>query len=649
MRLLLALLLLALPAAAAEVDVTRYDIEATVDPDSIEVKVCLTATRDRPPKRWELELSRLMEIRSLTVNGVEVPTKRDGERLVLDLGKLPREAKTLTLNAIVAGSPKGGGGGRKSTRISAEHARIRGQNPWYPRVPGDGASYRTVVSARKDWSVRTAGVEVSAETRGERRVWTYEQKMPVRAVGLVAGPYTVTKLDAGGGIVFDAWTLPGDEAQASGILEIAKDAFDRYRKWFGDVRVDRFSILEMPAEYGTMSGYGEAGYMLLGKGAFEKGREAPSAVALVVHEVAHTWWGQEVAFSHFAHESLASYATLRYLGEARPAKEACTVRERAMKAVVDLAQGGREIPLEDIRNFGRGLDPAVYHGLAYQKGMMILAMVEDALGTKRIDKLLAGFLEANRGTVVAWSDLRAALAEGGSAAKTVLAQWEQVGIPTLTVEHTAKQAGRRWKVTGTVTQSGTKRPFRLTVNVVAVCGKERIEKTVDLKRGQATFSLTTPTKPEAIFLDPGWLLLADAPRSGTVDPKELFEAAWKIVSDPGNWRPSDCEEAIGLLTRLRDMSVPAYAGLCRVGIGRCQFRMGRHEAARAALEEGLKAGVSGFHRDWANLRLGNLADLRGDREEALEHYRKVATSTNRNSKYQVDRAKRCIEQPYRGR
>lgn len=631
-------------AGGAGPDVALYEIDATVLADSVKAKVRLTAATEKAPSRWELELSRRMEIRSLTVNGAEVPSTRDGERLVLDLSKLPREVRSLTLEAVVAGSPKGGGQGRKSTWISPEHARIRGQNPWYPRVAGDPAAYRTVISARKDWMVRTAGVEKSVVLDGERRVWTYEQEAPVREIGLVAGQYEVTKLDAGG-LALEAWTLPGDEKAAKGILEIAKDAFDRYREMFGEVELDRYSILEMPAEYGTMSGYGEAGYILLGKGAFERGGESPATVALVVHEVAHSWWGHEVRFAHFAHESLASYATLRYLA-ARSESEALAVRERAVKRVGSLARAGKEIALSDIRHYGRGLDRAIYDGHAYEKGMMVLAMVEDALGAKKMDKLLAGFLLANRGGVVTWADLRGALAKGGSAARTLLDQWERVGIPTLTVEHIGKQAGRKWKVSGTVTQSGTEKPFRLKVYVVAVCGEERVEKIVELKRQAATFSMTTPGEPEAIVLDPGRRLLVDAPRE-EFDVEKARELVSAVVRDPGMDDPARCRKAIALLLRLIERGAGESEGYYWSGIGRCHFRLGEDKPARENLEKAILKGAGPHHRGWIHLRLGNIADVAGEREKALEHYRKVVASGSGASKGARLRAERHIGTPFR--
>jgi aminopeptidase N len=630
MRILIVLLLLAVPAAAAEIDVTSYDIEEQVETESVTAKVRLTATTDRVPKEWVLDLSPRMRLGKLTVNGVAVPAKREGN----------------PLEASVEGSPKGGGGGRKSTLISSTHARIRSQYAWYPRVPDDGASYRTAIDARKDWSVRTAGVEKAVEAKGDRRVWTYEQKMPVRAIGLVAGPYTVTKFDTGGGLVFDAWTLPGDEAKAEGILAIAKDAFDRYRKWFGDVLVTRMSILEMPSEYGTMSGYGEAGYILLGKGAFDRGSGDAATVELVVHEVAHAWWAQEVGFANFAHESLASWATLRYLAETGAAKREAAVREHAVRVVAELAASGKDVALPDIRAYGRGLHPAVYRALAYEKGMLILAMVEDAIGARKTDRILASFLEENRGTVVTWTELRAALAKGGGAVKTIRTQWEGTGIPKLEVTHTAKGAGRNWKVSGKVIQSGTVKPFRMKVTVVAVCGAKRIQKTVELKRAETKFSLSTPAKPDAIILDPEGRLLVDAPRS-VFDPLKAFERAYRVVKSPNNRDPAQCREAIRLLRRVIDEGPQRLAVESQAGIGRCLFRLAKDEEASKALRMAIAMGASAWHLGWIHLRLGNIADAAGERAKALAHYELVTALGSGASKGARQRAEHYIKTPFR--
>ena len=98
------------------------------------------------------------------------------------------------------------------------------------------------------------------------------------------------------------------------------------------------------------------------------------------------------------------------LGNSRPIK----IEEEMRTSYLDYAMSvivSRALP--DIREFGRGLHPTVYRGHAYEKGMMILSMAEDVLGTEVMDRLLREFFAANRGKTVCWADLKAALGEFG--------------------------------------------------------------------------------------------------------------------------------------------------------------------------------------------------------------------------------------------
>ncbi len=64
----------------------------------------------------------------------------------------------------------------------------------------------------------------------------------------------------------------------------------------------------------------------------------------------------------------------------------------------------------------------------------------------------------------------------------------------------------------------------------------------------------------------------------------------------------------------------------------------------------LSGGAGGpFHRAWLHLRLGNIADLEGQRSAALEQYKKVLSSSDVPShQFQKGLAERFTKQPYRG-
>jgi aminopeptidase N len=440
---------LSLAAAAAgppgdeAVDVRRYDLEVVVLPETLRERIRIEAVAREALATWALDLVRPMEVRSASVNGKPAGLERKGDTVVLDMAGAG--VGELSVELSVEGRPQErfseDRGGFVRSDVTPDLAYVRSQVPWYPRAPDDAAAWRAVVETPIGWIARTAGREAGREEAADRVRWTFEEPRPFESAGLVAGPYRRVEGKAAGGAALDALVFPEDEKGAGPLLETARRALDHYGARFGSVEARRFTLVEMPATFGKGSGYGEAGYVLLGKGAFEEGGAAAWADALVAHEVAHTWWGREVGFTTFASESLASYSTLGFLEAERGAGAARAERQRAVTAIAKAASEGKTAALAEIRPWGRGMDPETYRVHAYEKAMMLLVMAEDALGRPAMDRSLAGFFARNRGSRVDWPELREALGAAGPAARVVLEQGEGPGVPILTVSHEARKSG----------------------------------------------------------------------------------------------------------------------------------------------------------------------------------------------------------------
>ncbi len=636
-----ALLVFAVPAFAAP-DVEGYELTVVVHDERLEVEAVL-ALAAGAGRTLELDLSPTMRVESMDAGSPEATFAREGSKLTVDRKGC---ADATTLRFRLTGSPRNQfskqRGGFLRTVVGPEATYVRSQYAWYPRLSGDAATYRTVVKARKDWRVRTAGETAEPTEENGLRVWTFVTERPVRDVGLVAGPYVRRKGPGNGDLLIDALVLPGDEEGADRLLGVAQSVFDHYTARFGAVELKRFTIVEMPRAFGVGSGYGEDGYVLIGRGAFG---DASWGADLVAHEIAHTWWGREVSFRRFASETLATYATLGWIESARGADAGRKERRRAIETVLRAADAGKEIALAEIEAWGRGMDPETYRAHAYEKGMMLLSMVEDALGRKKLDARLSGFFADHRGVVVEWSDLRRVLAKGP--ARSVVEQWEVPGIPTLEVTFEVSKSGRRQKVKGAVTQAGTAKPFRLVVPVVVRSGEAEAEDVVKLSRQKAAFTVSVDAPPDAVLLDPDWRLLVRAPRGQVLDAGAVIDEAFQVVNAPNEKDRTKNENAVRLLRELLAAGAGKHEGLCHTGIGRCLFRLGRNEGAKKELEEALRLGGGGpFHRRWIHLRLGCIADLAGKRNEASAHYQEVVASGKGD--YTTKLAKRYLETPYDG-
>jgi tetratricopeptide (TPR) repeat protein len=627
-------------------DVTRYELDVRLGESDLAVTATVHA-EGRPPERWVLELVAEMAVTSVESGGVPVAFERSGPQLALDGTAIAVANGAFDVTLRCEGAPSERfspeRGGYVRSAVGAVITYVRSQVAWYPRVARDPALYSITVDAPEEREVRTAGDFGAPRAGAGRRIWTFTTPAPIDRAGLVAGPWRTVSSGT-----FDSLVSPGHEKNAEALLALARAALEFHAADLGALARPRFALVEMPREFGEGSGYSECGYLLLGPGAFEAGAGASWVKGFLAHEAAHQWWGMEGLFSDFANESLAEYSMLRFLRATEGEAAAAPARRSAIERVVASAEAGKELALGEIRGWGGGLDPATYEAHAYGKAMLVLAMVERSIGAEKMSKLLARFFAAARERRVGWSDLRAALCAASKEARAIVEQWEAPGIPRVRAEHEVKKAGGTWRVTGTLVQAGTAAPFRMTVPIVALCGDESVEAEVQLSRGEAKFKLTAPAEPDAIVVDPDWQLLVA--RDVATVSKEAFEAAMKVANSPGEADPAVLARAIADLRRaLASASLTSgEEGAAHTGLGRCLFRSGELDAAGKELEAALGLGAGGpFHRGWAHLRLGCIADLAKDRTAALEHYQAVIDASG-SSGSTVEKAKAFLERPYRG-
>lgn len=564
--------LLCISRLAAQLDVISYEVAVELRGNDLAVATTIAAT-GKAPAQWRLELAPEMKVLAAEAGGKPVPFTAQGGEFVLDLAKTAAvTARELAVAIRCEGAPSERfskeRGGYVRSAVSSDLVYVRSQVPWYPRAANDPAKHTITVDATAGWQVRSAGDFAPPQPKDGRAVWTFATKNPIDRAGLAAGPWQIVRDGASDALV----TAPHADA-ASAMIAKARETMAFHGGDLGPPARERFTLVEMPESFGTGSGYSECGYILLGPGAFEAGPGVAWVARFLAHETAHQWWGQDGLFADFANEMLAEYSAFRCVraaGAEAGNRMRSAVREQLGKAVAS----GKGVALGSIEGWGGGMDAGTYEVHAYQKGMLLLAAVEDAVGDERMRAGLRQFLAAARKTRVGWKDLRQALCALGPKAKAAVETWEQPGIP------------------GGV----------------------------------------------------------EAPTAAAAEAKQALEAGMKVANSPREADPRVLAEALAKLRLARNAKElsDGEQAAAQTGIGRCLFRLGKHDEARKELEAALALGAGGpFHRGWVHLRLGNLDDLGGKRKDALAHYQAVLDNKGA-SKTTVEMAKKFLEQAYRG-
>lgn len=634
------------PAWSEEVDVVSYTIDAVIEDERIVETVEMAVSSRKAVRELELQLASSVELRSCTWDGKDVPFQRSNWDLTLDLRAAGSPQGEFTIRFELDGQPHNFQ--RKKflrTVISPEHAHIRSQYAWYPRRVDDMARYDTRLSVRKDWVARTAGDLQGTEESGDRVVWHYRLEKPTQDIGLAAGPYSSVERSTESGLELNALVFEGHEEGAKILLDVAEQSIGFFTSLFGPMSEGHFTLVEMPPAFGAGSGYGETGYALIGSGAFENAADAPWAKSLIVHEVSHTWWGREVAFSDFGSEMLATYSTMRFNEAFGGADTARDERKKFVKRVGSTAARTGLMSLDAIEGFGGGADPAVYSVCAYDKAALLLHALELERGRGAFDQALGELFETSRDQTLSYAEVKKRLPDSRS--KWVFAQWAKGEIPEVSVESKVTKSGASYSIKGTLLQEGTTKPFRMQITLRATSGDQFVDHVVKVKQAQTTFKFKCDFEPEALLIDPEFhYAIAQA---NDVDIEALTPAIFRVANNPKEADPAALRQTVDDARRVI-ASGQADEAVYHTAIGRCRFRLGEFEEARKEFDLAMKGGAGGpFHRAWIELRRGCMADVEKDRKMAKIQYEKVlAFSDSSSHDFQKKLARRFLEKAYRG-
>jgi len=646
---ILAFLLLsniAFAVASDDVDVLSYEINAVIENDRIIESVSIHLASKKPLKKLDLTLASVMEITSCCINGLEVPFEQSGWNLELNLRKAGSPKGEFSIQFELEGKPYNNQRNKFiRTNICEDHAYIRQQYAWYPRRKEDPALYDITLKTKKDWLVRTAGDVVEKTVEGDLSVWRFKLKKPCCGTGLAAGPYVNVEQKGEGGVSLNALVFQGHVESAKNLLGFTAQAIKFFTQLFGPMSEKQFTLVEMPPPFGTGSGYGETGYALIGSGAFENDGNASWAESLVAHEVSHTWWGREVGFSNFASEMLATYSTNRYLERFNGKEAAQKERGAFTNRIASTVANGGGVAFEDINGWGRGLDPSVYSAHAYGKGAMVLHILENEMGRSAFDASLKSFFQKHRDQTIDYKTVSKKL--GGSKHKWIFKQWGSPEIPTLYEEHEVKKSGSGYGIKGYLFQEGPKKPFKMMVILRAVSGDKSHDHEVEVKKSKTAFKFTCSFDPESIIIDPMHHIIFGK-GGADIDVEALTKQAFNVSNSPGQYDKKVLEKAIKDMKKLIELG-GGKKSECIAGMGRCLFRLGKYDKAKAELEKAINMRDSGpFWRSWIYLRLGCIADLKKKRSDAIEFYNK-AVAVQKGSNTAINQAKQFLKKPYRKR
>ncbi len=464
--------------------VISHSLDVEFRPADRSVVVQDTATVRRQASHLPFTLLRLNEnfvVTSVTRDGRPVAYQRAGGFLILP----PPDAEQVRVTFRSASSLPSTG------ESFAAHDETAITAYWYVHTARLPATATTHITAPAGWRTISNGDLVAESRDGDRWSSTWATAVPLCYLTAAAGKYQET-VQRAGPVPIRAWLLGKSEQRATSICRTASNAIAWLRTTFGPYPFKEYIVVESRIFPPALEGYS---FTLSG---------SANLPDVILHEASHTWWGGLVPCTYTSsmwNEAFATYTEWLYERLYRHPSS----QDPGHGAVASAASLPSEPPIAKARD---AMHPS-HAAIGYQKGALVLAQLERLVGTETMLRIMRAFVaEHKRFEAADWAEFAAALNRvAGSGWQGFLGPWlQEPGLPQYSLRSvSARPSGDGYLLEGLIVTSAPARVCLAPLLVETESGE--VDHTVVVRRPQTRFSITCPSRPVRVRLDPDGLML----------------------------------------------------------------------------------------------------------------------------------------------
>jgi aminopeptidase N len=503
------------------VDAQHYVFRLTLADDTDEIvgeaTVTVRLTRDAVTEVF-LDLASAAAGKGMTVSevtsaGQPVTFVHENGRLRLTLASPSKVGDDVTFLVKYRGVPAAGlriGPNKYKERTFFSSNWPDKARGWLPMIdhPSDKATGEFIVTSPAHYQVVANGLCVEeTDLPGDLRRTHWRQSVPIASwlFNIGVARFTVHRPRPVDGVPMETWVFPQDRDVGLPAFEgPARQAIEFFSEHIAPYPYEKVGSVEAAGVNGGME---HASAVFYGEGSVT-GR---SVVSLVVHELAHSWFGDGVTERDWddvwLSEGFATYLTLLFT-EHVEGRDAFVAGLRQARETVMATE--KKLPDAPIVHRNLADMRQVLSSLQYQKGAWVLHMLRGLVGTEAfwtgIRSYYARYHDANAST----DDFRRVMEEvSGTPLSAFFTQWlTRPGEPAFQGTWRYDAAARQVEVELMQTQAAE--PFRLPLEIGLSFGgaaRMRIEK-VEVTGRQHRFTFAADAEPTAVVLDPNlWALM----------------------------------------------------------------------------------------------------------------------------------------------
>lgn len=550
-----------------KVDIEHLALDLTPDFNKRSIAGSMTMTLKalgKPLEALELDAAYL-DIAAVDCDRALAGYQADDEKLTVTLAEPLPAGESAKLTVRYSGRPRRGlyfrspsnGYPEAETHLYTQGEMIEARH-WFPCYDYPNAKFTSEITCHvpAGMTVLSNGRKVASKTdsRGLTAV-TYKQDSPHVSylMSLVAGKFHTLESKAGT-IPLAFHTLKGDEREAPSAFAPTADAMDYLQKeigiaypWgsYGQVVVRDYYYTGMEnTSLTTLSDsvlYSPECENLFAWGGLYSPDGSYRSEPVVVHELAHQWFGDLVTCKDWSHawlnEGFATYYSLLYAGHAHGRDDMIYGLYQNLRYVLERDDGSR--PVVD-RHYDHPYEQ--FDHRAYAKAALILHMLRSQLGEDLFRRCVKTYLERHRFRSVVSEDFNRILEElSGRSYDRFFDQWlYKPGQPELVVQYSwdeksglarvsinqrpsrPERDGSKpyWQQTGRHRRGGdgaqvqaqiqTTGPpaFHFPLLLRFKSGDTTIDHPVEVKEGEEDFYVKLDKAPDIVRIDPDLTLLA---------------------------------------------------------------------------------------------------------------------------------------------
>jgi len=271
-----------------------------------------------------------------------------------------------------------------------------------------------------------------------------------------------------------------------------------------------------------------------------------------------------------------------------------------------------------------------YWATTAAKGSSILNMLRNVMGADGFSKLLSSFPGEHGWQSVSTADFRQAAEKiYGQSLQYFFVQWiESNGAPEFRLEYTIFRRGTQgFRVMGKISQDLD--TFHMPVDLKIETEGNPETKRVDVVGTSSEFSIDTFGKPKSVTIDPSGSVLRWSPNMRV-----------EVAIKRGEQFVAIGELGDALKEYQKAIEVNRQSSLAHYRVGEIFFLQNNFQSAANEFREATNGDLTPKWTEvWAHIKLGNIFDVTGQRDRAVNEYNQAIRTRDNTSGAQEEAAK----------